>query len=97
VELLNKIDADTVPDKGLDKAVIIESVSFFGISDPKFAWTGVYEPKYPEPWYSEQAVRPDAVLKNHNYLGWNGVWSIQIQVPAFLWMHQLLGLGWIYN
>jgi len=47
VELLNKTDADTVLDKGLDKAVIIESVSFFGISDPKFSWAGVYEPNYP--------------------------------------------------
>ena len=97
VELINKKDSDTVPEKNLDKAVIIDALSVNGISDVRFVWNGQYRPKYPEPWYSEQAIRPDAVLKNHNYLGWNGVWSIQIQVPAFLWMHQLLGLGWVYD
>jgi len=49
VELLNKTDADTVPNKGLDKAVIIESVGFFGILDDRFIWLGEYCPEYPEP------------------------------------------------
>lgn len=97
VELLNKKDSDTVPEKNLDKAVIIDTLSINGITNSKFIWNGEYRPEYPEPWYSEQVIRPAAVLKSHNYLGWNGVWSVQIQVPAFLWMHQLLGLGWVYN
>ena len=97
VELLNKIDADTVPDKQLDKAVIIESVSFFGISDPKFAWAGVYEPKYPEPWYSEQTVKPEPLLKSHTYLSWNGKWTLTFDLPVFTWIHGVQNLGWIYG
>jgi hypothetical protein len=97
VELLNKTDADTVPDKGLDKAVVIESVSFFGITDPKFAWAGVYEPIYPEPWYSEQTVKPTPLLKNHTYLSWNGKWTLTFDLPVFTWIHRVQDLGWIYG
>lgn len=100
VELLNKTDADTIPATGLDKAVIIESVSFFGISDPKFAWAGVYEPKYPEPWASQQRSQ-GVVLRQHlspqTYLGFNGKWTLAFSVPVFKWMHQVQDLGWIYD
>lgn len=94
VELINKTDADTV--NGLDKAVIIESVSFFGISDPKFAWAGIYKPEYPEPWASQQTdLKP--LLKNHTYLGWNGKWTLTFDVPVFTWIHRVQNLGWIYG
>lgn len=94
VELLNKTDADTV--NGLDKAVIIESVSFFGISDPKFAWAGIYKPNYPEPWASQQTdLKP--LLKSHTYLGWNGKWTLTFDVPVFTWIHRVQNLGWIYS
>jgi hypothetical protein len=97
VELLNKQDSDTVPELGLDKAVVIESVSFFGISDPRFVWSGEYEPTYPEPWYSQQTVKPPLTLKSHTYLGWNGKWTLTFDVPVFTWMHRQLNLGWIYT
>lgn len=97
VELLNKTDADTVPDKGLDKAVVIESVSFFDITDPQFIWQGVYEPNYPEPWYSEQTVKPEPLLKSHTYLSWNGRWTLTFDVPVFTWIHKIQDLGWIYD
>jgi len=97
VELLNKTDADTVPDTGLDKAVIIESVSFFGIADDRFIWLGEYCPKYPEPWYSEQTVKPAPLLKNHTYLSWNGKWTLTFTVPVFTWIHGVQNLGWIYD
>jgi hypothetical protein len=94
VELLNKTDTDTV--NGLDKAVVIESVSFFGISDPKFAWAGEYRPEYPEPWASQQhELKP--LLKSHTYLGWNGKWTLTFDVPVFTWIHQTQNLGWIYG
>ncbi len=97
VELLNKTDADTVPDSGLDKAVIIESVSFFGINDPRFAWSGEYRPNYPEPWHSEQLAKPAPLLKSHTYLGWNGKWTLTFDVPVFTWIHRVQNLGWIYG
>ena len=97
IELLNKTDADTIPDKGLDKAVIIESISFFGISDPKFVWSGEYRPEYPEPWYSKQATKPEPLLKSHTYLSWNGKWTLTIDLPVFTWIHKTQDLGWIYD
>ena len=97
VELLNKTDADTCPDTGLDKAVIIESISFFDITDNLFVWLGEYRPKYPEPWYSEQTVRPEPLLKNHTYLSWNGKWTLTFDVPVFTWIHKVQNLGWIYG
>jgi hypothetical protein len=97
VELLNKQDSDTVPDQGLDKAVVIESVSFFGISDPRFVWSGVYEPTYPEPWYSQQTIKPLSKLKSHTYLCWNGKWTLTFDVPVFTWIHKIQDLGWIYD
>jgi hypothetical protein len=94
VELLNKTDADTVD--GLDKAVVIESVGFFGISDPKFVWAGEYRPEYPEPWASQQhGLKP--LLKSHTYLGWNGKWTLTFDVPVFTWIHKTQDLGWIYG
>ena len=97
VELLNKTDADTISDKGLDKAVIIESVSFFGINDPRFVWSGEYRPDYPEPWHSEQLAKPEPLLKNHTYLSWNGKWTLTFDVPVFTWIHRVQNLGWIYG
>ena len=44
VELLNKKDTDTVVEKNLDKAVIIDSVSINGITDSRFVWNGEYRP-----------------------------------------------------
>jgi hypothetical protein len=100
VEFLNKHNSDTVPDLGLDKAVIIENVSFFGIADPKFVWAGIYEPQYPEPWASQQRSQGVALkqqLSSHNYLSWNGKWTLTFTVPVFTWMHQTQDLGWIYG
>jgi hypothetical protein len=91
VELLDKQDQE---------AVIVENVSFFGIEDPKFAWTGIYEPKYPEPWATQQrslgvALKPQ--LCPHTYLGWPGKWTLTFDVPVFTWIHQTQNLGWIYG
>jgi hypothetical protein len=80
-----------------DMAVIVDSVEFFGVSDPKFVWQGVYRPKYSEPWYSQQCPTPASTLSNCNYLGWNGQWRLEFDVPVFTWMHQVQDLGWIYQ
>jgi hypothetical protein len=97
IGLLNKKDSDTVPDQGLDKAITIDWVSINGIQDQRFVWKGQYCPDYPEPWYGQQDPKPQPVLWGHTYLGWNGQWRLEIQVPAFEWMHQVLDLGWIYD
>jgi hypothetical protein len=96
IELLNKKDIDTDTITGADKAVIIEKISLNDIDDPRFVWAGEYRPCYPEPWASEQS-NLDPVLKNHNYLGWNGKWTLTFDVPVFTWIHQTQDLGWIYD
>ena len=100
IELLNKKDSDTVPEKNLDKAVVIERITMFGISDPKFVWAGVYTPEYPKKWAKEQkkaGVVLEQHLTNHNYLGWNGKWTLTFGVPVFTWVHKTQNLGWIYD
>jgi hypothetical protein len=85
VEFLNKNPADTVPDLNLDKVVVIESVSFFGITDSRFAWAGIYHPVERDP------------MPSHTYLSWNGTWTLNFEVPVFTWMHRTQALGWIYQ
>ena len=91
VELLDKQDQE---------AVIVQDVSFFGIQDPKFAWAGVYEPRYPEPWATQQRDQ-GVVLKQHlsphTYLSWPGKWTLTFDVPVFTWIHRVQNLGWIYG
>lgn len=94
IELLNKNDLDA------DTAVNIDSIEIFGISDPRFVWAGHYTPDYPEPWATQQRLAGHdlaPVLTNHTYLGWRGVWRLEISLPAFTWMHQTQGLGLIYE
>ena len=98
VELLNKTDADCIPEQNLDKAIVIESVDFFGISDPKFVWAGIYEPVYPEPWAQEQQDQGVALKEQlcpHTYLSWNGKWTLTFSVPVFTWIHKIQNLGWL--
>lgn len=73
-------------------ALIIQKISFFGIEDPRFIWSGIYRPDYPEHY-------PNKVpeISNTTYLGWNGVWSLDFSVPVFTWIHQLQNLGWMYQ
>ena len=87
-------------DKKDQEAVVVESVSFFGLQDPRFAWAGVYEPRYPEPWATQQQDQ-GVVLKQHlsphTYLGWPGKWTLTFDVPVFTWIHRVQNLGWIYG
>lgn len=99
VELINKTDADTNIATNTDKAVIIDRIIFNDIQSPKFVWAGEYRPIYPEPWATEQkaqGIMLDSMLKNHNYLGWNGKWTLTFSVPIFTWIHQVENLGWLF-
>lgn len=94
VDFTNKVYQESTATA--DMAVIVSSVSFFGITDPKFAWAGVYHPCYPEPWHSQQHPKPPPALPQQTYLGWNGQWRLDFSLPIFSWMHQTLSLGWLY-
>jgi hypothetical protein len=94
IELVNKSDVDP------HTAVNIDCVEIFGIQDPRFVWAGQYRPSYPEPWASEQRAQghdlPE-VLTNHTCLGWRGVWTLELPVPVFTWMHTVQSLGTVYK
>lgn len=91
VEHFDKSDIDPTT------AVEIANISFFGVSDPRFIWAGVYRPQYPTLWFEQQTEKPQDILYAQSYLGWNGVYSLEFSVPVFEWMHGVLNLGWIYR
>jgi hypothetical protein len=100
IEFTNKKDTDTNLVTGVDKAVVVDRIVLNDIQSPGFVWAGVYYPKYPEPWAAEQhqaghALNP--LLKSHNYLGWNGKWTLTFTAPVFTWIHNIENLGWIYS
>jgi len=86
VEHYDKDSAD------VDTAVEIVNVGFFGITDPRFVWAGVYYPYYPEHYPDKTSP-----LMGHGYLGWNGVYRLEFSVPVFTWIHQVQNLGWLYQ
>lgn len=73
-------------------AVKIKSINFFGISDPKFVWAGIYSPVYPDHYHPKV---PKLVAQD--YLGWNGIYELEIDVPVFTWIHKIQNLGWIHQ
>lgn len=100
VEFFNKNSGDTDIKQKLDKAVKIQRIEIFGISDARFIYAGVYRPEYPEPWATEQrdqGIKLEPELHGHSYLGWNGRWTMPFTVPIFTWIHQTQNLGWIYR
>lgn len=65
-------------------AVIVKSVKVNGIESPKIEYQGMYYP------IGREARRT-------TYVDWNGVWVLDFTVPVYTWLHQILGLGWIYD
>jgi len=72
-------------------AVVIEKITFNEITSPKFVWAGVYRPNYPQ--HMTGAIE----LPANNYLGWNGVWTLDFDLPIYTWIHKVENLGWIYD
>lgn len=94
VEQYGKTIMDT--QGSLDTAIIIEQVKLNGITDPKFAWAGIYRPDYPD-YYLTQNPNLEPVLTPYTYLGWNGIWTLDLPLPIYTWIHKTLDLGWIYD
>lgn len=87
-----KIEHSKKADNDPTTAVIIKQISFFGITNPKFIWAGIYYPDYPE-YYADKTP----ALPGQGYLGWNGVYRLEFSVPVFTWIHQVQNLGWLYQ
>lgn len=80
-----------------DMAVEILNVSVEGITLDRFKWSSIYTPTYPEPWASQQKTVLPKDHQSATYLGWNGIWKFQFDIPVFSWIHELENLGWIYQ
>lgn len=91
----NKKNTDTV--NGLDKAVVVNRITFNDIDSNRFVWAGEYYPIYPEPWASEQEHKLEPMVKYCSYLGWNGQWILPISIPIFTWIHKTENFGWLYD
>ena len=99
VKFLGKTDLDCQPALKLDKAVIIDNVSFFDISSKMFIWEGKYTPIYSDSYVQSLANEgriPEVSPTTYGYMGWNGTWSLTFTVPIFTWIHKVEKLGWIY-
>lgn len=91
-------DHDVV--NNLDTAVVVDRIVLNSIESRRFIWQGLYTPQY-DPSYVEDlrrnGVELEPVLKNCNYLGWNGTWTLEFTAPVYTWIHNLEHLGWIYD
>ena len=85
------IEHHSKEDRDPSTALVIEEIKFDSIASPKFVWQGIYRPNYPK------HMTGDSELKYHNYLGWNGVWSLDFTLPIYTWIHKIEDLGWIYD
>lgn len=100
IEHYGKTNADNNTADNLDTAVIVERITLNGITSPRFVWAGLYTPQYDPAYvdeYRRSGIELEKTIKHCNYLGWNGVWSLEFTVPVFTWIHQLENLGWIYD
>ena len=72
--------------KGLS---IIKSIEIDEVDIGPLIYEGVYKPRYPEPWASEQIKKgtklPES-LKNSPDLGHNGVWAFTFESPFYMWL-----------
>jgi len=83
VEKLTVEHKNRNPNDGVT-AVIVKTIKLNGIDHPSHVFQGMYHPIGLEP-------------KRTNYVDWNGIWILDYTVPVFTWMHQVQGLGWIYD
>jgi len=90
INFMNK--TDDIP----DMAVEILEVGIENIVVDRFKWASKYYPVYPEPWASQQVDPLPEFQSSATYMGWNGRWELNFEVPIFTWIHQLENLGWIY-
>ena len=87
IEQYGKLDLDP------STALIIDEIKFNGIASPKFIYQGTYYPSYPKHLLDSN----EGPTLQQNYLSWNGVWTLDLSLPIYTWIHKTLDFGWIYD
>ena len=94
--IINRLGKDgnqtVVNDKGdllKDQLLHIKSIEIDEIDIGVLVYEGVYTPKYPEPWASQQREAgtelPES-FKNVTSMGHNGKWKFKFQSPFYMWL-----------
>lgn len=94
LDFFGKVMDDTNTTTGQDTAIIIKEITFNGIANPRFMWAGIYYPIYPD-WIDHSAM--PTIISQYTYLGLNGKWVLNFELPIFTWIHKVENLGWIYD
>ena len=72
-----------------DQLLHIKSIEIDEIDIGGMVYEGIYTPKYPEPWASQQRSAgkelPDS-FKNVTTIGHNGRWELGFESPFYMWL-----------
>jgi hypothetical protein len=72
-----------------DQLLHIKSIEIDEIDIGALVYNGLYTPKYPEPWASEQAAAGNKLpesFKNVTTMGHNGRWELGFTSPFYMWL-----------
>jgi hypothetical protein len=72
-----------------DQLLHIKLIEIDEIDIGALVYEGVYTPKYPEPWYSQQVSAdntPEKSFKNVTVMGHNGTWTLAFESPFYMWL-----------
>lgn len=72
-----------------DQLLHIKTIEIDEIDIGGLVYEGVYKPKYPEPWFSDQKKQghehPES-FKNVTQMGHNGTWTLAFESPFYMWL-----------
>jgi hypothetical protein len=72
-----------------DQLLHIKSIEIDEIDIGALVYSGLYTPKYPEPWASKQAAAGNKLpesFKNVTAMGHNGRWELEFTSPFYMWL-----------
>ena len=92
IDRLGKDPKQTIVEDGKivkDQLLHIKSIEIDEIDIGSLIYEGVYKPKYPEPWATQQTEagnKPPETLKNITQMGHNGTWTFTFESPFYMWL-----------
>lgn len=81
-----------INDKGdilKDQLLHIKNIEIDEIDIGALVYEGVYTPKYPEPWATQQRESGQDLkdsFKNVTQMGFDGTWSLRFESPFYMWL-----------
>ena len=72
-----------------DQLLHIKRIEIDEIDIGALVYEGVYTPKYPEPWASQQikdGIDLKTSLRNVTAMGFNGTWKLKFSSPFYMWL-----------